>query len=258
MIETIQLKIQVRDIEVKPAVAIHVGSIDTHSCLIAAVFARRDSRKKRDILKPAVVFVNKEKIRPRIIRNCNVWPAVIVEVSQNHAHPLRFGLADARRVAHVREGAVVVVVVELCLLAFVVSRMTVGTIARPMFSTPDINLWSPLNVVRDEQIEPAILVVIKPSCTGRPAALVRNAGLSRDVGECAISVVVVENGVVITGYVKIRVAIVIKVADSHALAVVSFATKTGFCRHVGERSITVVMVESASQWSRRFVNFSGR
>src|SRR6267378_2946999 len=72
--------------------------------------------------------------------------------------------------------------------------MAVRPIAWPMLAAPEIILWRPLDVVGDDQVEPAILVVIKPSSAGRPSAFVGDAGLRRHVGESSIAVVVVEGG----------------------------------------------------------------
>ncbi len=112
------------------------------------------------------MLVDEEKIRPRIVRNCNIRPAVIIEISQYPTHSFRLGLADTGRIAYVREGPVVVIAVKLGLLALVISRMTVGTISGLALSAPDVGFRSPFNVVRYEQVEPPVFVVIKPACTG--------------------------------------------------------------------------------------------
>ena len=83
------------DVNVLEAISGNVGGVDAHACLVAAVFAGSDARDEGDILKRSVVFIKKEKIRPGIIGNGDVGPAVIVEVGEDHTHAFGFGLTYA-------------------------------------------------------------------------------------------------------------------------------------------------------------------
>ena len=49
-----------------------------------------------------------------------------------------------------------------------------------------------LNKLADEQVKPAIIVVIEPHCTGRPSRS-RNPGFLGYVGESAIAIVVIQD-----------------------------------------------------------------
>src|SRR5690348_17168860 len=120
------------------------------------------------------MLVDEQKVRPGVIRNRDVRPAVVVEVGENYSHPFRFGLADARGIAHVRKGTVMIVVIQLDSLPSVIAGMAVRTIAGPVLSAPQVVLWTPLNVVGDHQVEPAVFVVVEPSRAGGPAAFVRD------------------------------------------------------------------------------------
>src|SRR5713101_3531987 len=124
--------------------------------------------------------------------------------------------------------------------------MAVGTIAGAMLAAVEIILGRPLDVVGDHEIEPAVFVVVKPSCAGGPAALVGDTGLGGDIGEGAIAIVVVENGAAVAGDVDVRVAIVVEVTDGHALAVMPFAADPRFFGDVAERTITVVVIQGAA------------
>ena len=148
--------------------------------------------------------------------------------------------------------------VELGLLPFVVPRMTVGTVTGTVFATPKISFRLPLDVIADHQVQPAVLVVVKPSCTRGPSAFVGNAGRGGNVGERAIAVIVVENGTAVAGHVKIRVAVIVEVPDGNALAVMSGSAHAGFLRDVGKRSITIIAVQRRAQRTRWFVNVGGR
>src|SRR5438477_4457668 len=131
VVETIQFKIKVRDINVQPAVAVYVRRIDAHARFVAAVFARRKAGDEGNILKGSVVLIEEQKIRPSIVGDSDVRPAVVVEVSEHDAHALGFGLAHTGGVAYVGEGAIVIVMIELGLLPFIVAGVAVRTVARP-------------------------------------------------------------------------------------------------------------------------------
>src|SRR5579864_8398618 len=119
--------------------------------------------------------------------------------------------------------------------------MTVRTIARAMLAAVKIIFRRPLDVIGDHQIQPAVLVVIKPPGASGPSALVGHPGLGGDIGEGAVAIVVVQDGAAVSGDVDVRVAVVVVVADGHALAVMSFAAEAGFFGHVGKGAVSVVM-----------------
>src|SRR5882762_3985834 len=135
--------------------------------------------------------------------------------------------------------------------------MAVGTVAGPTFAAPKIVLRGPLNIVDDDQIEEAILVVVKPSRAGRPSPIVGHTGLGGYVSESSIAVVVVKDGALIAGHVQTGVAVLVEVSDGDPLAIVSFATHACFVGDVGKRSIAVVVVERGAQGLWRFVNGGG-
>src|SRR5579863_6449727 len=125
--------------------------------------------------------------------------------------------------------------------------MTVRTIARPMLAAVKVILGRPLDVIGDHQIQPAILVVIKPPGASGPSALVGHASLGGDIGEGAVAIVVIQDGAAVAGDVNVWVAVVVVVTDGHALAVMSFAADPGFLCYVGERTIAVVMIKRGAQ-----------
>src|SRR5690242_17485846 len=113
------------DVDVLQAAAIEVGGVNAHAGFIAAVFAGGDAGDEGDILKGAVVLVEEKKIRPGVVGDGDIGPAIVVEVRGDHSHAFSFGLADAAGIADVGESAVVVVVIELDVLAFVVAGMAI-------------------------------------------------------------------------------------------------------------------------------------
>src|ERR1017187_6707669 len=117
--------------------------------------------------------------------------------------------------------------------------MTVGTITGPVFAAPDVGFRRPLNVVCNHQIEPPVLIVVKPPRAGGPATRVGDTRLGRNVGEGAIAIIVVKNGAAVSGHIQVGISIIIEVPDSHPLAVMSFAPHSGLFGDVGECSVAV-------------------
>src|SRR6266576_5294039 len=204
------------------------------------------------------MFVDEEKVWPGIVGDGNVGPAVVIEIRQHHAHSFGLGLAYSGRIAHVGEGSVVIVVKELDALPLVVSRMAVGAISRSPFAAPEIILGTPLNVVRHDQIKPPVFVVIEPPRAGRPSSLISNTSLCRNVGESAVPIVVVKDPAPVSRDVKIGIAVVVKVANSNALAVVTFTADAGFFRDIGEGSIAVVVIKRTANRMRWLVEIRRR
>ena len=189
------------------------------------------------------MIVEEQKIRPRVVRDGDVCPAVVVEVREHHTHTFGFGLADTGSIAHVGEGTVMVVMEELCFLPLVVVWMTVGAVARPVLSAPGIILRTPFDVVADHEVQEAVLVVVEPASAGGPSIFVGHACLGRDVRESSLAVIVIENGTAVARDVEVRKAVVVKIAHRHALAVVALPADSGFFRDVGKGSVTIVVVE---------------
>ena len=102
-----------------------------------------------------------------------------------------------------------------------------------------------INEAADEEIEAAVVVIVKPDCTRSPSRS-GNPGRLRYVGESTISVVVVQNAPAVLGDVEIREAIAVIVADCHPLPV-SAAGHSGFLGDVGEGAVAIVVVQRIAQ-----------
>src|SRR5919108_2562066 len=147
-----------------------------------------------------------------------------------------------------------VVVVELRLLTFVITGMAIGTIAGSTFAAPEIVGRRPLDVIRDDQVQPAVLIVVKPPRTGRPSPFIRDLCLDGNIGEGSVAVVVIKDGASVPGHVQIRIAIVVEVAHGDSLPIVSFTTHAGFLSNICKGTVAIIVVKSAAQGMRRFVN----
>jgi len=104
-----------------------------------------------------------------------------------------------------------------------------------------------IQVVHDNKIEQAIVVVIEPSCGDRPrfSEVGNHTGDSRFLGhvcEGAVTIVVQELVVVDAGNVKIDEAIIVIVAGGHSHGVAD-ALQASFLGYIGEGGIPVVAEE---------------
>src|SRR5438132_13150222 len=104
-----------------------------------------------------------------------------------------------------------IVMVKLRLLAFVVAGMAIGAVTRPMFTAPEVVFWCPLDVIRDDQVEPPVLIVVKPSCAGGPHSFVCHPRLDGNIGEPSLAIVVVQDSAAVARDIYIRIPVVVRV-----------------------------------------------
>ena len=136
--------------------------------------------------------------------------------------------------------------------------MTVRAVTGAMLSAPNIVLGIPFDVVGDDEIEPAILVVVEPTGTGGPPTLIRDSSLGRYVSKSSTSIVVVKNGTAVTGHIHIRKSVIVEIPDCHALSIVAFTTYARFCGDISKSSIAIVVIKRAAQRLGRLVDVGGR
>ena len=163
----------------------------------------------------------------RIVGDVDIRPAVVVEVGNRHAQAVgAVRLQDAGLLADIREGAVAVVVKQ-DVLAALQSRRTARH--HDAFEQARAGLRQrrglriEIDVVGDEQVQMAVPVVIHERAAGVPAALPvagigRDAGLSGDIGELAVAVVVPQRAIAPISDEQVVVAVVVIVADAAPLA----------------------------------------
>src|SRR5206468_3043410 len=94
-----------------------------------------------------------------------------------------------------------------------------------------------LQILANEQVQPPVVVVIKPGSARTPPRR-RQPSLGRDIGECAISIVVIEDTSGILSDVDIGEPICVVIAHGNPHTV-SVSRYTGFFRNVGESTVPV-------------------
>src|SRR5580698_8396458 len=104
---------------------------------------------------------------------------------------------------------------------------------------------SPVQVAGYKQIQLSIVVIVKESCRYRPSAR-GHSGLRRNIGESAVTVVVVKDVLSKVGHVNVRKPVVVVVPNSNSHSVVSFpgVLQAGLLSDVSERSVFILAVKA--------------
>ncbi len=102
-----------------------------------------------------------------------------------------------------------------------------------------------LHKLADEQVQPAIVVVIEPDGAGGPSWR-GYAGFLGHIGKSAVAIVVVQDAFAVLRDVQVGEAVAIVVADCHALAVPA-GCHSRLLGHVGERAIAIIAIERVAQ-----------
>src|SRR4029077_245177 len=151
----------------------------------------------------------------------------------------------------VRERAVTPVVKQRTALTFVRFRRAVR-LALAVERAEQILLDRPVDIVGDEQIELAVVVVVEPQRAGRePRA--GNAGTGGDIDELAAADVAEQ----VTGaecrQVNVDLAVVVEIGSGAADAV-DLDVEAGSTRHVGKGAVVAITVQ---RWIRLRPRVSG-
>ncbi len=98
--------------------------------------------------------------------------------------------------------------------------------------------------MRDEEIGPAITVVVAKCCSCSPRGITTKTGPFRYIGKSTIAIVAIEHHPTEAGDQQVRPAIVVVVTDdcTHRPARIAH---TAFVRHICEGTVVVVVVKRA-------------
>ena len=199
--------------QVQHSPALEVLEDRSHRRCGFAILPEGRARLVANFLEGPVMLVVKQEIFRAVVGNVDVVPAIVVEVRRRHSHGAAHIGADTRLVGYIRKCAVTVVVVELVGLSLVIqrSRIVVSSVVGAVFGIE-------LDVPAYEQIDAAVLVVVEPRGTDGPAVHL-DAGLRGHVGEVAVAVVVIEDGLAIAGDQQIDETIVVVIRRRHGHSV---------------------------------------
>ena len=162
-----------------------------------------------------------EEVTRRVVGSENVCEAVIVIIGDCHAHPFAEMAAHTGFFGDVGKSPVAVVAIQSVGEGIKLRRVAVDAKLAPLGPAERVFVEPPDAIIRHEQIEQAVVVVIKPGGTNGPnlAALGADAADScrkRHVSERAVTLVVKELVVVDADDVEILPAVVVVVPRGHA------------------------------------------
>ena len=111
-----------------------------------------------------------------------------------------------------------------------------------------VGLNRPFDVVRDEQVELAVVVIVKPQRAAGESRI-GHAGFRGDIGKLAVAQIAEKMIRSDRGDVDVHVAIVVVVADGAALAI-DFKREPGLPGDIRESPILIVVIERRDRISR--------
>src|ERR1700691_6400024 len=184
----------------------------------------------------------KQKLLHHIVGNKDVGKSVAIIVGKCHTEAISLFPCDTGFYTHIFKRAVAAVVVEDIADWRKFSWRTVLAYNQPTrLAVPHV----PVQIAGHEQVQFAIVVIVKKSRRDRPAAA-SNASLCGDIRKGSVAVVVIKNVFRIVRDENIRIAIIVIIAPGAAHAIISVACifQPSFLGHVGETAIAILPVES--------------
>src|ERR1700683_3553363 len=199
--------------------------------------------------------IEEEKIRYGVVADEQIHPAVVVDVRGDDSPCFSERGGDAGFFADVGESAVAIVVEQIAGLGSIDIWFAVPAFAGEGVAAEFIFGSVEIHEAADEQIEAAVIVVIKPDGAAAPAGS-GDAGFGGDVAESAVAVIAIEDAVRVLRDVEVGETVGIVIADSDAHAV-GVAGDSGFFGYVGESAVAIIAIECVAQGLRRTVEIAG-
>src|SRR5208282_1457518 len=153
-----------------------------------------------DFFEGSLAPIYEQEVRDRIVGNEQVHAAIIIYIGGNDSPTLAQMSCDAGGSGNVGKGSVAVVMKEPTGRGFVKVRDAVSDFV--VGGAGQVLGFVEIDKAANKQIKAPVIVVIKPNGAGRPSRR-GDAGLFGDVGESAISVVVIENASPVLGDVDV-------------------------------------------------------
>ena len=183
-----------------------------------AVLVVGQSGEQGDLRERAIAVIAEQLLRDGVISDKDVRPAVTVKIVDCDPQTFSRRARNTALLRYIRESPVAVIVKHEMSDRLKLIGMAIRAIPGTVFPAENIQTEIPLHIASDDQIKPAIAVIIDEAGAGAPSTAA-DARLVSDVGESSITVVVIKNVSAKVRYQKINLAIVVIVTagDSHAV-----------------------------------------
>jgi hypothetical protein len=130
------------------------------------------------------------------------------------------------------------------------ARNAVVPLAELVVAAEHFAVAGELDEAADEQIQPAVVVVIEPHGARRPARC-GDTGLVRHVGESSVAIVLIQDAAAVRRHEQVRKTVIVVITDGNAHPERA-AGDTSRIGHVRECAVAVVPVERIFQRPFRF------
>src|ERR1019366_6672274 len=192
--------------------------------------------------KARTVYVSEKPIEQLVVGDEEIHAAVKVKVSHCRSHA--FSRMRAQSILDRGIPECPVSVIEEQLVGSWLVHLWMTVVAMALVLTDRLVLSIPLEIVDDYQVQETIIIHVHPNPTHPPERAVLRIGLIESclggyIGECSVSVVVVERIVVHAADKNVFVSVVIVVANGNA-GVVASAGQTCLGGDVREMPFAVI------------------
>src|SRR5437764_5919887 len=241
VVEREHLVREIGDQEARKAGVIVVGGVHTHTGAGHAVFTESDSRDDGFFGEGAVAIVAIELVGLSVIRKQEIGPAVVVKIEHGDTESFRRGIAETGFLGNVFKRTVAAIVPEANGNTFVGFRRAVGFILA-VEGAIEIGLRRPLDIVADDQVEVAILVVVDPGGAGAEFLRSEQSCFLRDIGERAVAIVMKNVALAVGRDENIVVTVIVVIPDGNTESK-HLHVEAGFVGYVGEGAVVIVVIE---------------
>src|SRR5438128_6818679 len=154
-----ELKIEIRDHNVRPPIAIDVTGVYSHTGFRIAVPVECNFCLYPGIHKCSVVLVEQQEVGGGVPRHEQIRPAIIIEVNCHNPERSAHKTIQARGAAEVRECTVAIVVVDGQRHSFVGALLAVRSNIE-VLAFGSGTLEGKLRIIADDKIEKSIAIVV--------------------------------------------------------------------------------------------------
>src|ERR1043165_8744060 len=165
------------DKDILGTVAIKVSCIHTHTGLCSSIPVYSRAGQQCFVFESAVLLVNPELVGIAVICNVDVGPAIIVEVSRNHAQRMSELFVYSGADGHIFKSSITAIMKETVAGRSENARRAIVSRTRGGITRRTGGRGKP-GIVHHHQIQPTVAVVIEKHRTGTPARIVSSCTLS--------------------------------------------------------------------------------
>ena len=222
----------------------------SHIGLGSAIGVERHAGRKTDIHEFSCAIPLIKIVRLAVVCDQKIQFAVMVKVRPDRRQAIAvLRITHARFLGNISEGSIPVVVVQIVRRSLQAARAALHIDAQVFAGVARTEcrhiVQAKIHVVGDEEVVPAVAVIISKGCSRGPLGVAAQPGAFGHVGKGAIAIVAIEHHPTKTGHQQVRppVVVVVPYHRPHGPAGISHA---GLVRYVRKCPIAIVVIEGAA------------